>query len=104
MIDTTQITDRRAVRCESLADILAGADRLDKTTKLRAVGNWTPGQIVEHIAEGIRESIDGYGIRAPEHVRQRAIPRRDTLLAEGFPAGIQLPDDMQHLVPSAECG
>ena len=26
------------------------------------------------------------------------------MVTEGFSPGIQLPDDMQHLVPSAECG
>ena len=82
------------------ADILSDAERFLPQT-VRATGGWTPAQIVQHIADSIEHSIDGYGVRASDDVREKARARKPKLLADGFPPGIQIPDEMSHLLPDA---
>jgi hypothetical protein len=93
MIDTKAVEDRRAVRFTTIGEIVADAEALDRATRIRASGNWTPARIVEHVADWIEHSIDGCGARMPDDVRKRARARRDELLEGGFPAGIPIPGD-----------
>jgi hypothetical protein len=57
-IDTTKIAGRRSLHFSSMADINADLDSLS-TKKVRALGNWTPGQIYQHLATSMNIAIDG---------------------------------------------
>ena len=55
-IDTNKTANHRRLRFESIDDVLAEIDRVvqaDAESRLRTLGNWTPGQIMAHIAAWI---------------------------------------------------
>lgn len=62
-IDTAKVADRRMLRFNSLADLRADLERLDRahaSGAVRASGNWTPGQVFGHLASFIEFAFDGY--------------------------------------------
>jgi hypothetical protein len=100
MIETGIVTDRRPVRYVELGDIRADAERMAQVERLRTTGNWAPAQILQHVADGIHHSIDGYGMQGPEEIRRSPMMRRDEILTDGIPVGFHLPTNMQHFMPS----
>ena len=97
MIDTKRVSDRRALRFESLdaavrdAELLAEAER---NVKLRATGNWKLGQALGHLAFWARTPFDGYPEmpRAPWFVRLLVKPFKNHLLNKKLPAGGRIPN------------
>ena len=57
-INTKTVTGRRSVRYNTLDDLLQEAERLAETD-IRTIGNWSQGQIYEHLARAIDYAIDG---------------------------------------------
>ncbi len=81
-----------------MADILADVESL-ASGPIRAAGNWSPGQIVQHLAEYMIQSIDGFVLLAPERQRRIASRRLDDMLTNGFPPGIALEGEMACYLP-----
>ncbi len=104
MKNTKQITGRRQVHFNTLDDILADAEQL-AAGPIKAVGNWSPGQIFEHLARGYTLPLDGVVLPIPFYVRWGARLMLGIFLRSGMPAGIKLdgksaealvpPDDTQ---------
>lgn len=67
-IDTTKVEGRRTVRYETYDDLLADAERL-AGVEVRTLGNWSYGQILDHLARSIHAMIDGPGFRMPMPMR-----------------------------------
>jgi len=65
---TKKVKDRRAVHYESYDDLLADAERL-AAGEVRTLGNWSYGQILNHVAKSFDSSIDGVGFMLPGPVR-----------------------------------
>jgi hypothetical protein len=98
-IDTGKVTGRREVHYTDFDEVLADAERLSAGA-VRMLGNWTYGQILEHLAAVLEMSIDGFEVRAPWYVRVVAglfLKRR--YLSGSMPAGIRLTRRMSHLLP-----
>ncbi len=62
----TRHAQRRDVRVASLDDIVAELDRIEPAAApdgmgLRVTGNWSVGQILEHLAIAMERSMDGFG-------------------------------------------
>ncbi len=55
-INTKKVEGRRAVRYESLSEFLQDAERL-ANCEVRTVGNWSQGQIYEHLARALDISM-----------------------------------------------
>lgn len=68
-IDTTRVAERRVLHFNSLADILADVERLAQAREVRNLGNWSPGQVINHLAVVMNKSIDGFEQKAPKIVR-----------------------------------
>jgi Protein of unknown function (DUF1569) len=68
-IDTSKVAERRQLHFNSLDDLRADVERLAKSKEVRALGNWSPGQVLEHLAIVMDKSIDGFGHRPPALVR-----------------------------------
>jgi len=52
MIDTSKVSNRRELRFNSIDDALAEIDRIaaaERAGKLRCVGNWSVGQVFNHL-------------------------------------------------------
>ncbi len=90
---------RRTIQFETMQDILDDVERLAEQG-MHSSGNWSPGQILGHVADAIRQSIDGYEVIAPERSRRIAARGLETLLAEGFPTGIALEGEMARYIPA----
>jgi hypothetical protein len=68
-INTSQVAERRQLHFNNLDDILADAEGLAKSGSVRNLGNWSPGQVVQHVAIVMNKSIDGFVWRMPLPLR-----------------------------------
>ncbi len=96
MIHTPSVTDRRRLRFASLDDLRADLDTLEDAFydgAVRPAGNWTPAQVLNHLAAFINFAYDGYPPQLPTpHFLIRAVARLlgSKLLDKGFPPGIRM--------------
>ncbi len=72
-VDTAKVTGRRTLRFNSIAEAIADAEAL-LAKPYRTVGNWTAGQILDHLARTVRVMFDGPHIPAPWFVRTFIAP------------------------------
>jgi hypothetical protein len=89
MINTKKVAGRRQVHYASLADLLADAGRC-ASGKVRTLGNWSPGQIYEHLARSMDASIDGFDFSMPVPVRWlMSLLMKNKFLYKTLPAGFK---------------
>ena len=70
-INTKKVAGRREVRFESLAELRADVERLRDAAAsgpVEALGNWSPGQAMQHLARFMTCSIEGFD-KAPFFLR-----------------------------------
>lgn len=88
-VDSKPNQDRRVVRYESMEELVADAERLAQT-EVRTVGNWSHGQIYEHLARSFDSSIDGVGFSLPAPVRWlMTLFMKRKFLQKEIPAGFK---------------
>jgi len=109
MIKTGKVTDRRRLRFGRMEDILRDVEwlneRVENGAKLRATGNWTPAQVIDHVSKNIAFSLDGFppGIRAPLPVRLLLKLKKPSLLLKPMKPGIMVKGRAgQALAPDAD--
>src|SRR5262245_33582863 len=93
-VDTGKVVGRRALRFESVDQILADVDRLveaERAGRLRRLGNWTLGQTLGHLATWAEYSFDGAPIKAPFFIRWAIWLRKRSFLYGPMRAGIKIP-------------
>lgn len=83
-------TNRRTLRFNSLDEVLTDA-RTMANAKTMAIGNWTTGQILGHIARSINGSIDGILFKVPLPVRIIGRIVRNVPLRRGLLSGVKIP-------------
>jgi hypothetical protein len=96
-VDTAKATGRRNVDYQSLADVVADAVRLS-SAKVKTVGNWTPGQIFEHLAAAYNGSIDGLPSGFPWIMRAMAKLFKKKFINGAMPPGVKLPGALAKVV------
>jgi Protein of unknown function (DUF1569) len=109
-VKTAKVRQRRTIHFNSLDEYLAEADRLaDAETdgKLQLTGNWTLGQIFNHLATWIDYSYDGAPIKIPWLMRQILRPLKNRILTKSMRAGSRIPGVADgtlatNVVPTAE--
>jgi len=88
-------TNHRALRFQSIEDCIAEILRIveaERGNRLVATGNWTPGQILGHLAAWIEYGYEGYPIKAPPWIIRwilRMNLRR--ILSKGMSKGVRIP-------------
>ncbi len=91
------------LRFGSMEDILKDVEAFDALGKdgsgVRATGNWTPAQNVDHVAKFINHSIDGFPDRAPLWLRFLGRTFRERILNRPMRAGLTLPKKFTYLYP-----
>lgn len=98
-VDTAKVQGRRVLKFNSLDDILADVERLNQS-KLRALGNWSPGQILKHVSINMIWCLDGAPVTAPWFVRLIGWLVKNRFLTKPMSAGFTLPKaTADHLVP-----
>lgn len=97
-IDTKRVSNRRAVGFATLAELSAEAERIaraEQVGRAHALGNWSPGQNLQHLARFMTCSIDGFGSEPPIPVKLLGRSMRLFLGKKIFlnppPAGFRLP-------------
>ncbi len=92
-IDTTRVANRRQLRFETVEDILADVEHLNGS-KFKALGNWSGGQILKHLATVMNSSIDGMPpMRLAWYMRLMARLMKGWLLSGKMPPGFKLKDE-----------
>jgi hypothetical protein len=93
----TKTVQRRRLVFSSLADILAEAERLaaaDKAGTLKTLGNWTCGQVFNHIASWASYPYEGFPQRLkapPWFIRPLLRGMKSKFLKNGMPQGVRIP-------------
>jgi hypothetical protein len=94
-VDTRATSDYRTLRFDSIDACGAEIHRIlaaDEDGTLRATGNWTPGQIMAHVASWIEYGYDGFPIGPPPFfVRWILRLRLRKMLEGGMPRGVRIP-------------
>ncbi len=103
-VDTSKVSGRRVLRFESLEDISAEVERLAAAKNIKTLGNWSAGQVFQHLAIVMHGAIDGMQIKLPLTMRIM-IPvmllfAKQKFLNQRMKSGVQLPKAaMAALVP-----
>lgn len=87
---TSEMPNRRALRFDTLEEVLAEAERLS-SVQTETVGNWTEGQIFSHVATVMEKSMDGFENRLPFIVRWVARLLKKRFLTRPMKSGFQIP-------------
>jgi hypothetical protein len=90
---------RREVRYASLEEVVTDAERLT-ASGTATLGEWSAGQIFEHLAATVEHSIDGFGFRSPWFVRLLGkVFLKRKILRDGMRPGFRLPKNAASLLP-----
>ena len=91
-VDTTKVTGRRSLHFNCLDDIAADVERLASANNVQALGNWSAGEVVQHVAVAMHKSIDGFTERPPAPVRVLLrLFLKKRILTKPMSAGFKLP-------------
>ncbi|QDU87063.1 hypothetical protein Pla175_04180 [Pirellulimonas nuda] len=96
MINTKKVPNRRKLRFSSIDEALADAKRLvgaEADGTLAALGNWSLGQALAHLAYWAERPFDGYPELRPMPWVLRKIVKlmKGRFLSQGLPAGSNIP-------------
>jgi hypothetical protein len=100
-VKTSKVMDRRQLRFGRMEEILRDAQNLatNGPEKIRAVGNWTPAQVVYHVAVWVKGSIDGFDFRAPLLMRVIGRMIKSSALNKPLRPGFKIQGKMQTTAP-----
>ena len=98
-VNTAKVEGRRKLHFNSLDEILADVEKLNQG-KVRAIGNWTPGQVVKHLSVPMLWCLDGAKVKSPWYIRMFGWMMKNRFVKNPMPAGFALPKYIEpHLVP-----
>jgi hypothetical protein len=88
-VDVKAVANRRKVHYNSLQDLLEDAEQLCRG-EVRALGNRSFVQILQHLAFAMNGSIDGSSLQIPWPIRKVGRLMRQRILAGGLTPGFKL--------------
>lgn len=94
-IDTSK-AERRRLQFRSIDDVLAEIDRIveaERKGTLRTTGNWTAGQVFNHLATWINYGYEGFpsGANPPWFIKLILKPMKKKYLRDGMRPGVKIP-------------
>jgi hypothetical protein len=93
-VNTGKVADRRALRFESIDQLMAEVDRLaeaERGGRLRRLGNWTLGQTLGHLAAWGEYSYTGAPLKVPFFIKWVLRLRKRKFLYGPMRAGVRIP-------------
>jgi Protein of unknown function (DUF1569) len=96
-INTKKVRDRRSLRFDSVTDVRRDLETLEvahRAGTLRHTGNWSPAQILSHLAVFIEFAFEGYPASMPTPpwvIRVLLRLAKNKYIWRGFPAGVKIP-------------
>lgn len=98
-INTKTVQGRRDVHYDSIDQLLEDAEQVVAGPS-RTLGNWSLGQILEHLAITMHKSIDGFPALAPWPLRAMIrLMMKQKFLTHPMPAGFQISKKMEAVLP-----
>jgi hypothetical protein len=94
VVDTGKVIERRKLRFESIAEVLAEVDRLaeaERAGRLRRLGNWTFGQTLGHLAAWTEYAYTGTPLKVPFFIKWILRLRKKKFLYGPMSAGVKIP-------------
>lgn len=95
VVNTKKVRERRVLRLESIEAVLkdlAAIRDAEERGELRAIGNWTAGQILAHLAAWIEYGYEGYPMGKPPWVLRWILRRMGRqILEKGMRGGVRIP-------------
>src|SRR5882724_7697508 len=94
LIDTGKVSTRRNLRFNTPAEMDAEVARLidaQRASRLTCLGNWTLGQILNHLGVWASFAFEEHPLRPPFFVRWIVGLRKNKYLNQGLPAGVSFP-------------
>ena len=98
-VQTGKVKGRRKLNFTSYDELLDCARRLSQSPT-RQLGNWSLGQICEHLAAAMDMAIDGAAFKPSLLARWFGPLLKKRFLTRGMPSGFQLPSSAVKLLPS----
>jgi hypothetical protein len=99
-VDTAKVSGRRSLSFNNLDEIRADVERLARAREVRALGNWSSGQVLQHLTIVMNNSIDGAPPMMPWIVRQLlGVFVKKRILSQPMSPGFQLPKRAASLLP-----
>src|SRR5438552_2834872 len=96
IVNTSKVIERRQLHFNSLDDILADVERLAESKNIRTLGNWSAGEVLQHLAIVMNKSIDGFVARPQAAVRWALrLLFKHRFLTKPMSAGFKLPAHAQ---------
>jgi hypothetical protein len=89
-VATNKVAGRRQLHFDTIDDILTDVEKLNQG-KFKALGNWSPGQILKHLEILMTASLDGFKSRPPWFIRLIGKLVKKKMLTKPMSAGFQLP-------------
>jgi Protein of unknown function (DUF1569) len=96
-VNTAKVDARRKLDYKSFDELLADADRLS-SGNVKTLGNWSPGQIFQHLAIAFNGSIDGFPAGFPWIIRVMGRLFKKKLISGPMPAGLKVPKNFAKVV------
>ena len=104
MVNTVKVIGRRDVEYGDLSEFMEDVEQI-AASEHRTLGNWTYSQILQHLADAIRFSLDGFPetAKAPWFARKIIAPlMKNSLLTKSMKPGFILPKGAADLIPPAD--
>jgi hypothetical protein len=99
-IDTAKVKERRQLHFDSLDEIAADVERLAACQKVRTLGNWSSGQVLQHLATTMDNSVDGFPNFVPFPVRiLLRLFMKQRFLTQPMSPGFRLPKRAANMLP-----
>jgi hypothetical protein len=98
----TKSAPHRDLNFASVDDVVAELDRMQAAHDagtLQTTGNWSPGQMLQHIDKVWRMGLDGVDFKAPLPLRLIFGPLKGMFVKKQPPRGIKLQGDSAQLLP-----
>ena len=103
----TKTAPHRALAFATIDDLDAELSRLDNAHAegtLETTGNWSPGQIFEHLGSFWKMAFDGFGFKAPLVLRLMVRPFKSKLITGQPPRGFKLRGGIKVIEPGDDTG
>lgn len=100
-VKTSAVSGRRTLRFATIRDVLTDAERFGPSGPTTHVGNWTPGEIVDHLANVIDFCVVGFPPEMKVALPFRLLARlmRNAFLTRPMRAGFTLPSNARAFLP-----
>ena len=100
-VNTSKVAGRRTLAIRSLDELMTEAENVVHHP-CQVLGNWTLGQILQHLAQGINAGYEKVDFPVPWFARTFIAPFiKNRMLTKKMPAGFKLPEAATQLKPDA---